>query len=153
MAKKSKTKKYSGNKLVRISGWLLLAIVFLVISVMFCLYALLERLYLFVIFGSSVSWGVYVTSILLLVYIIMVYYTLYLILSKQKKAISLINKTMLAGIILAFWLYVVGRLIFYLGTTHYINQGIGIFFINSALAVLLMQYFQKSKRVKNTLVK
>jgi len=150
MAKKIK-KKY--NKLAGISGWLLLIIVLLVISAMNQIYALLARLFLIAIYGPSTGWGVYITSALLLTCIFMIYYTIYFILSKQKKAISLINKTMLAVITLAFWFYVLGRLIFYTKNTQYINHGIEIFFISTALAVLLMQYFQKSKRVKNTLVK
>jgi hypothetical protein len=141
------------TKLKGISGWLAVIVILFVLSLLSALYLLIQRIIW--IFTIQVGTGVYISSILLLIFCTLTAYSLFLIFKKKKKAIKFSIIALFAGFLFNLWFYLIGQLIFYPGQekTQVITNGVYTNILNLALVFVIISYFRKSKRVKNTFVK
>jgi len=140
------------QKINKIGGWLILIIAIFILSALLSAYLLLHRLIW--IFTLNVGIGVYISMFFLLVYSVLIWYSIYLILRKKRKAVNMSIIAMSAGLIFILWFFLIGQLIF----TNYDKVLIWIYGIiylvsNLVLAILISVYLKISKRVKKTFVK
>lgn len=143
MAGKSKKEK-------NIGGWLILIVVIFFLAFCSALYLLIQKLA--AISLNIAGWGVYVSSILLLLYLAALFRSIILLLLRKKKALRASRVAIYLGMLFSFWYFLAARLIFYI-TSLYLVANILDFLLNLALSVIVLAYFRKSNRVKNTLVK
>jgi len=138
------------SKLKGINGWIIIILILFAFSALNAFYLIVQRLIW--IFTQQIEWGVKVSLFLLITYFTLICFSLYFILEKKKKAVKMSIISLVFGAVFALWYYVIGRLIFLYGKTMIIS-GIFSFIINLAIIILVIFYFKKSKRVKNTLIK
>jgi hypothetical protein len=138
-----KTKKLSG-----IGGWLLIILIEFILSAISSIFLLAQKV-ISIAQGKALL-GVYVSIILLLFYLAFIIASICLILLKKKRATKIVMTTLIISIVFAVWYYFLGRLII---TKQVLADDLLLCLIDLTISVLMIFYFKKSKRVKNTLVK
>ena len=152
MAKrKNKRNKKVKKNLKGISGWLAVILIVFIISALNNSYLLIQRIIW--LFTKIIGPGVYISMFLLLIYSSLMWYSIYLILKKKKKAIKFSIIALITGFISGLWFYLIGRIILTQFTRLTIINGISTILFNLILILAIISYLKKSKRVKNTLVR
>jgi len=140
---KNKIKKLSG-----INGWLLIVLIDFILSAISGIVLLYLRI-IGIIQGKA-AWGVYISSLILLIYLAFIISSIFLITLKKKSAVKTAMITLIIGIVFAVWYYILGKLII---TEQISINDFLLCLFNLVILVLMIFYFKKSKRVKNTLIR
>ena len=147
---KRKRKQVRRN-LKGIAGWLAVVLIIFIISALNNSYLLIQRIVW--MFTMTIGLGVYISMLILLVYSFLIWYSVYLILKKRKKAVKLSIIALIAGFIFGLWFYLIGKIIFTKFTKLIIISGIPVILFNLILIIAIISYLKKSKRVKATLIR
>ncbi len=142
-----------------ISGWLLIITLIFVLSGIVGLFQLFERVMSLNFFYSSNSLIVGIISLIfLLILLFFIWKTVYLILKKKKNAKNTAIITLWISLAYAVWYRILAGLIFQFndlisaGISNII-QRLVFLAISLILIILLIFYFKKSERVRNTFIK
>lgn len=146
----NKTKK-GIRKINGLGGWLIVALIVLVFYYLSALYLLIEKLGRIILFNAG--FGVYVSGFLLLFSCFFLLYSIILILEQKKKAKELTLIALLISLIFSVWYNILGPIIFYSAYKTLLIENFSSFLINFLIFFVLIAYFKKSERVKNTFVK
>jgi hypothetical protein len=127
----------------------LYSIIFLfILSGLSSLYLLYAKILL--VLSGSAKIGVYISCILLILYLTMIANSVYFMLKLNKRAIKTSILTIALGIILLFWTNMLGYWLFL-----DLNSAMAIikiqlpkFFLNLAINLIMISYLSKSKEVK-----
>lgn len=132
-----------------IGGWLLVILISCILSAISNLPVLIQKI---VALAAQFRIGVLISAALLLIYEIFIWMTISGIFKKKKLAIKWYLYSFIAGALFVIWYYLVSWFIYYPDKTMQIIQNFIIVFVNIIITFLILKYFLKSKRVKNTLV-
>ncbi|MFA5174518.1 MAG: DUF2569 family protein [Candidatus Pacearchaeota archaeon] len=149
-----KKRRTNSSKLTGISGWLLAALIFMFLFALESFWMFAIRVFRLIFLNLPLKGiiGNLISIIILLLVSIFAIYSIYLILKKRKKAVKISIKALYLGILFSFWYDIIGLFLYEYNFTETIS-GITMFIINFAILYLVLCYFKKSKRVKNTLRK
>jgi hypothetical protein len=138
-----KLKRVSG-----INGWLLIILIDFILSAISSTILLYSRVNNMM--QGKTLWGIYISSFILLFYLIFLVTSILFIILKKKSAIKTAGITFVLGIVFAVWYYILSKLIF---DKPLLIADLFLCLIDLAVIILMIFYFKKSKRVKNTLIK
>lgn len=145
-------KKTSEKRLEGIRGWLLVILLVCVYSALSSSYLLVQRINN--ILTKGVASGVYISVILLIVYCFFLFLTIYMILTKKKRAVSTFVFAAISGTAFSFWFLLISQFIYYPAQKSLIlSYNLPMAIINLAVVITVLLYLKKSERVRNTLVK
>ncbi len=145
-------KELAKKRLEGIRGWLLVVLLVCIYSALSSSYLLIQRVN--AIMTKSVSSGVYISVILLIIYCFLIWATVYFIIGKKKKAVSMFVLAAIFGTMFSIWFLLVSQLIYYPSQKSLIlSYNLPMVVINLAITLTVLLYLKKSNRVKNALIK
>jgi len=153
MAKKRAKKRKEARKPERFGISMILITLFFIIGFLQMMYLIVQRATILVNYGIAGNVGILISSILFFIYASLLVASIFLILARKKIAIKMSIIAMCQMIAVALWFNVIGVLIFYQESLRTFVSNIPYFLINLAIAIAIIAYFARSKRVRKLLVK
>jgi hypothetical protein len=154
MPKKTKN-KIKSRKLEGLGGLLAVIIVLFILSYVSALNLFVSRLIVILSSSGLASPGIYITSLISLLYVIFLVLSILLIFKKKRFARNISIITLLVSMVFSFWYNLLGKIIFYTAgdKAEVLVSGASLFILDTIIILAVILYFLKSERVKNTLVK
>lgn len=148
---KRKSKK-SGGKLEGIGGLLIPVLILCFYSAISSTWLLIQKITLIV--NNQALAGVYVSSILLVLYCVFIWLSIIFILMKKKSAVKMFVFSFISGALFSLWYFFIGQLIYFpQNKLTILRYGLSMVLFNIIVSFLVLFYLKKSKRMKNTLKK
>jgi len=133
----------------KISGWLLILLIGFGLSALNFILLLAQKTLM--ILSGRAQWGVYLSAVLLLIYLVLIISSIFLILKKKRKSIQFSIAALIIGFIFIVWYTILGPILYY--NSKGLSFGIVVTLVNLLLSIIVVSYLKRSRRVRITLIR